>query len=234
MIAVKKKYNELVERLNLALRAFSEYNIMVQPVGNYYPQGWEIETIKSAIGLEIPLGKLTADYGVINFNVSTLKSLYSAVKHRLPVLERYFALSGDGIKNVSFRARIGTSVKTLIDLANGYIDPAIPKTLILGGPMMGTNVVNDDIVMTHTSTSLIVQNALEFTEDPCIHCAACVYSCPVKIQPVQIMNALKNGDKEFIKTLQVNKCIECGLCSYVCPSKIHLTEHMRQSKKFIR
>lgn len=234
VIAVKKKYTALVERLNFALRAYSEYDIKVQPVGNYYPQGWEIETIKSAIGLEIPLGKLTAEYGVINFNVSTLKSLYSAVKHRLPVLERYFTISGDGIKNYSFKARIGTSVKTLIDKVGGYIDPAIPKVLILGGPMMGVNVTHDDIVMTHTSTSLIVQNDMEFIEDPCIHCAACVYSCPVKIQPVQIMNALKHQDKEFIQALSVNKCIECGLCSYVCPSKIHLTEYMRQSKRFIR
>ena len=98
---------------------------------------------------------------------------------------------------------------------------------------MGTNVTDDDLVLTHTVTSLIVQNTVYLDEDPCIHCASCVYSCPVKIQPVQIMNAIKANDKEFLKTLSVNKCIECGLCSYVCPSKIHLTEYMRQGKRMV-
>jgi electron transport complex protein RnfC len=86
--------------------------------------------------------------------------------------------------------------------------------------------------MTHTTTSLIVQNEEKLIEEPCVHCASCVYSCPVEIQPVQIMNAYKVRDKDMLKKLEVNKCIECGLCSFVCPSKIHLTDHMRKAKSF--
>jgi electron transport complex protein RnfC len=56
----------------------------------------------------------------------------------------------------------------------------------------------------------------------------------VEIQPITILEAYKQRNKEAIEHLQVNKCIECGLCSYTCPSKIHLTEAMRQSKRFIR
>ena len=112
----------------------------------------------------------------------------------------------------------------LIESAGGYKDIDVPKVLILGGPMMGTNVTQDDIVMTHTTTSLIVQNEEQLQEEPCIHCASCVYSCPVEIQPVQIMNAYKVRNKDILKQLEVNKCIECGLCSFVCPSKIHLTD----------
>lgn len=234
VIAIKQHYHELIERVQFTLKKFSDYDITVTPVGDYYPQGWENETIKTALNITVPQGKLPAVFGVMVFNVSTLQSIYHAVKYRLPVLERYFTLSGDGIDNRSFKARIGTSIQDLIDLDGGYVDPEIPKNLIVGGPMMGTNVTTDDLVMTHTTTSLIVQNSVNYDEDPCIHCAACVYSCPVSIQPVQIMNALKSGDKEFLKTLSVNKCIECGLCSYVCPSKIHLTEYMRQSKRAIR
>jgi electron transport complex protein RnfC len=59
-----------------------------------------------------------------------------------------------------------------------------------------------------------------------------VYSCPVEIQPTQIMNAYKARDKDMINTLEVNKCIECGLCAYVCPSKIQLTDYMRLAKRF--
>ena len=33
---------------------------------------------------------------------------------------------------------------------------------------MGTNVTDDDLVLTHTVTSLIVQNTVYLDEDPCI------------------------------------------------------------------
>jgi len=232
IIAIKRKYKEIEERLKFALQEFTEYDIHVVKVGNYYPQGWELAMIKNALRIKIPQGELLSKYGVLNFNVSTLQSIYNAVKKRLPVLERLFTISGDGIHNKSFRARIGTLVSDLIELAGGYKEEEKSKVMILGGPMMGTNILRDDIVMTHTTTSLIVMNEQVEKEEPCIHCASCVYSCPVEIQPVQIMNAYKVRDKETLKTLEVNKCIECGLCSFVCPSKIHLTEYMRSGKRF--
>lgn len=232
VIAIKKKYKEIEERLKFVLQEFTEYPIEVITVGNYYPQGWELAMIKNALGIKIPQGQLLSKYGVLNFNVSTLQSIYNAVKKRLPVLERLFTISGDGVQNKSFRARIGTLVTDLIELAGGYKDEESSKVMVLGGPMMGTNILRDDVVMTHTTTSLIVMNEKKEKEEPCVHCASCVYSCPVEIQPVQIMNAYKTRDKDMLKTLEVNKCIECGLCSYVCPSKIHLTEYMRNGKRF--
>ncbi|MFP4177615.1 MAG: 4Fe-4S dicluster domain-containing protein, partial [Acholeplasmataceae bacterium] len=179
-------------------------------------------------------GKLLSKYGVLNFNVSTLSSIYKAVKFDLPVLDRLITFSGDGIPNRTFRARIGTLLSNLIDLVGGYIDEDKPKVLILGGPMMGANALRDDIVMTHTTTSLIVKNEEPLVEEPCIRCASCVYSCPVDIEPVKIMNAYKTRNKDDLDTLEVDKCIECGLCSYVCPSKIHLTEYMRLGKRLLK
>lgn len=234
VIAVKKNQTELIARLNFALIHYQDVDIKVVGVGTYYPQGWEIEAMRTALGVNVPQGRLPMEFGVLNLNVSTLKSLRTAVVDDLPVLKRYFVLSGEGIKPMHFRTRIGTNIQDLVELAGGYLNPEIDKTLVLGGPMMGTNSPSDDVVITHTLTSMIIENGIDYHEDPCIHCAACVYSCPVQIQPVQIMNALKLGDKEFIKELAVDKCIECGLCSYVCPSKIHLTEHMRQAKRFIK
>lgn len=233
VIAIKKKYKEIAERLEFCLHEFSEYDLSIAKVGNFYPQGWEIMTIKNALGIKIPQGELLSKYGVLNFNVSTLASIFAAVRHRLPVLERYISLSGNGIHNKNFKARIGTLMTELIESAGGYKDVDVPKVLILGGPMMGTNVTQDDIVMTHTTTSLIVQNEENLQEEPCIHCASCVYSCPVEIQPVQIMNAYKVRNKDILKQLEVTKCIECGLCSFVCPSKIHLTDYMRKAKSFV-
>jgi Na+-translocating ferredoxin:NAD+ oxidoreductase subunit C len=234
IIAIKRKYKEIEERLNFALKEFTEYDIKVVKVGNYYPQGWELSVIKSALGIKIPQGELLSKYGILNFNVSTLQSIYNAVKKRLPVLERLFTISGNGVHNKNFRARIGTLVSDLVELSGGYKDQEKPKVMILGGPMMGTNILRDDVVMTHTTTSLIVINEENYQEEPCIHCASCVYSCPVDIQPVQIMNAYKTKDKDALRMLEVSKCIECGLCTFTCPSKIHLTEYMRLGKRLAK
>lgn len=234
LIAVKKKYPELKEAFEKALEEFPDSNIRVVQVGNHYPQGWEIDTIKSACGIKVPVGELTSKYGVIVSNVATLYGIYRAVKKRMPITERFFSISGEGIMEPkSFNVRIGTPVKDLIEMCGGYKGDE-PKVLISGGPMMGTNLTHDDYIVSKTTTSLIVFNERPIVEEPCISCASCVYSCPVDIQPVQIMNAYKQRDKEAVEALDVNKCIECGLCSYTCPSKIHLTETMRQAKRFIK
>jgi electron transport complex protein RnfC len=234
IIAVKKQYKELKEKLEFSLKAYTSYDIEVSCVGNYYPQGWENKVIKEVLDIDIKHGTRLSQYGLLNFNVSTLSSIFHAVKNGLPVLERLITISGDGIENMNFQARIGTLISDLVTLTGGYVEPNKKKVLILGGPMMGVNISEDDVVMTHTTTSLIVNNVEQEEEEPCVRCASCIYSCPVQLKPVQIMNALLLKDEELLKALNVDHCIECGLCSYVCPSKIPLTDHMKTSKIMLK
>ncbi|MFA5719734.1 MAG: RnfABCDGE type electron transport complex subunit C [Acholeplasmataceae bacterium] len=235
LIAVKKKYPELKKSFEDALANMDcQMDIKVVQTNNHYPAGWEIDTIKSATGIKVPVGKLTSEYGVLVANVTTLYGIYRAVKRRMPITERFFSVCGEGIKEPkSFNVRIGTPVRDLIEKCGGYVDDK-PKVLVCGGPMMGTNLQSDDFIVSKTTTSLIVFNEQEWIEEACIHCASCVYSCPVDIKPVQIMDAYKVRDKEALEKLDVNRCIECGLCSYTCPSNIHLTEIMRQAKRFLK
>lgn len=234
VIAIKKKYPELKEVFEKALQKFEDADITIAYTGNHYPAGWEIETIKEALNIKVPLGTLTSELGVIVSNVSSLYGIYRCIKRSMPMTERYFSISGEGImEEKSFNVRIGTPVKELIELCGGYKGEE-NKVLIVGGPMMGQNVLDDDLIVSATATNLIVLNEEQHLEEPCVSCASCVYSCPVDIQPVQIMNAYKQRDKVAIENLNVNACIECGLCSYVCPSKIHLTEYMRQAKRLSR
>ena len=234
VIAVKKKNKHLIARLEEELLNHSDANIRVAKIKDFYPAGWEIQTVKLATGITIPQGTILAESGVLNFNTTTLGSLYQAVKYGRPLIERYFTVSGDGIKNTTFRVRLGTPVRELIEKAGGYLNPEIPKTLVLGGPMMGVNTTNDDIVITDTTTSLLVFNRpIDVVEDPCILCASCIDGCPVGIDPVLIMKAQRARDKDELLKLDVNKCIECGLCSYICPSKIPLTEEIRKAKRTV-
>ena len=168
------------------------------------------------------------------FNVSTIVGLYKAIRYNIPVVKRNFTLTGDGITvPQNYRVRLGTSLQELIEMSGGYKGDD-NKVLILGGPMMGANLVRDDAVITKTCTSCIILNEHKFKEEPCVRCASCVYSCPVGLQPVQIMQAVKNNDKEALEEkLNIQACILCGMCTYTCTSKIHLTEYCRKAKKMI-
>ena len=233
VICIKKKYQDLYDTLTAELTRFPGVNVFVKRVGNYYPQGWEIEMIKTGLGVKVPAGVLPAKLGIMVFNVSTIAGLWRAIKWNEPVMKRNFTMTGDGIKIPSnFRLRIGTSLKEIVDQCGGYTDDCENKVLILGGPMMGANLVRDDAVCTKTCTSCIILNEKKEVEEPCVRCASCVYSCPAGLQPVQIMNAVKNNDKEALKTkLNIKACILCGMCSYTCTSKIHLTDYCRKAKK---
>lgn len=234
MIVIKSKYHAVEEVLNQVKKKYSDYDIEVKCVGNYYPQGWELEMIYQATGIRVPQGTLPAKFGILNFNVSTIVGFYKAVRYNMPVVKRMFTVTGDGIKYPqNFRIRVGTSLLDLIEKCGGYTDDS-DKVLILGGPMMGNSFVRDDIITSKTSTSAIILNKEERKEDPCVRCASCVYSCPCNLQPVQIMNAVKRKDVDALKSFDVKRCIECGLCTYSCTSKIHVTEYIRQAKRMVK
>ena len=230
-ICIKSKYTDIKAVYTQLLKEYEGSGIELCCVGNYYPQGWEVEMIKSATGIQLKPGELPSNRGIINFNVSTMVGLYKAIKYNMPVIKRDITITGDGImfpKN--FRVRVGTSIKDLIPLCGGYKDPEKEKIFILGGPMMGASVPSDDCIITKTVTSIIVLNKTEYKEEPCVRCGSCVLSCPVHLEPVQIMNAVKTLDKERIKMLNPLKCIECGICTYSCTSKIQVTDYIRKAK----
>ncbi len=230
-ICFKSKYHDLKEVYTQVLKEYPGSGIELCPVGNYYPQGWEVEMIKSATGIQLNPGELPSNRGIINFNISTMVGIYKAIRYNLPVIKRDITVTGDGImypKN--FRVRVGTSIKELIPLCGGYKNPEKDKIFILGGPMMGASVPSDDCIITKTVTSIIILDKSDYKEEPCVRCGSCVLSCPVHLEPVQIMNAVKANDKERVKKLNPLRCIECGLCAYSCTSKIQVTDYVRRAK----
>lgn len=234
VICIKEKYHAVYDVLTQACHRYPNYDIKVCNVGNYYPQGWELEMIKTATGIQVPQGVLPSKFGILNFNVSTIVGFYKAIRYNLPVVKRNFTVTGDGIQRPqNFRIRVGTPLKELIAMCNGYVDNE-DKILIMGGPMMGMSFVRDDIVTSKTSTSAIILNKKTYKEEPCVRCGSCVYSCPCHLKPVQIMNAVKSKDTTALQNLNVKKCIECGLCTYSCTSKIHVTDYIRQAKRMVK
>ena len=230
-ICVKSKYKDIIDTYTAILKEYEGSGIELCPVGNYYPQGWEVEMIKQATGIQLNPGELPTNRGILNFNVSTMVGIYKAIRYNMPVIKRFITITGDGINHPkNFRVRVGTSVKELLPMCGGYKNPEKEKFFILGGPMMGASVPNDDVIITKTVTSIIVLDKVSEREEPCVRCGSCVLSCPVHLEPMQIMNAVKTLDKERIKKLNPLRCIECGLCAYSCTSKIQVTDYIRKAK----
>lgn len=235
LICIKSKYKDIAATYENVLKEFPDSGIELCCVKNYYPQGWEVAMIKEATGIKLNPGELPSNRGILNFNVSTVVGIYKAIRYNMPVIKRNITITGDGIMHPhNFRVLVGTSIKDLIPLCGGYKNPDKEKVFILGGPMMGASIPSDDAIISRTVTSIIVFDKADYKEEPCVRCGSCVLSCPVGLEPVQIMNAVKSLDKERIKALNPLKCIECGLCAYSCTSKIQVTDYVRRAKIFAK
>lgn len=195
-----------------------------------YPMGWEKLMIKEALGVEYE--KLPSEKGVVVNNVSTIYAIYKALKYKRPISRRIVTVTGELFKEPkNIMIKLGTSMKDVIQEFGGYKEA--PKVrFIAGGPMMGTCLESDDLVVTKNLNCVLIVPDIEEEALPCIRCGRCIEVCPANICPVLIKDKVR--DFESLKYLHPEKCIECGLCSYVCPSKIRIRESVRDAKKEIR
>ncbi|MCQ2741974.1 MAG: RnfABCDGE type electron transport complex subunit C [Bacilli bacterium] len=230
-ICIKETHPEIINDLQAILdKHYKDSGITIAKMKNFYPQGWEVAMVKTALGIDMEPGKIPPMYGIMNVNVTTVASIYLAIWNNRPVTERYMSVNGNGINAPSnFVVRVGTPVINLVHAAGGYKGEE-KKILIFGGPMMGAALPNEDCIATKTVTSLIVMNESKKPEAPCIRCGSCVLSCPQHLQPVLIMEAVKAMNKENIKALKPLNCMECGLCTYSCTSGIRVTDFVRRAK----
>jgi electron transport complex protein RnfC len=234
IFGVKKKHTDLIKAVEKVKKEhFAHLPIEIKAVDNIYPQGWENFLVKATLGIHIPPRKLVSKYGVLILNVTTAYALHQAVRYNMPIYERYFTMAGDAFKNPGMlKVRVGETVPRIVKAVGGYTTDE-DRVLVMGGPLMGANLLLEDGVISMTVASMVGLKEYGWIEEPCIRCSACVYSCPVDLQPVNIMYATKNKDHDAVAALGVDKCIECGLCAYVCPSKIQVTDYMRKGKKLL-
>lgn len=233
-IAVKKTKTILIDTLNQEMSQYDEV-MDVKPLDDFYPQGWENAVFKVALGIDVPIGTLPMKMGILGINVSTASALYKALKHNLPITERYVTMNGDALNfPQNLRVKVGTNVLELIEKSDGFNESADRIELISGGPMMGKAIPTDDLVITPTTTSILAFKVNDYVEEPCVRCGSCVLSCPADLQPVSIMNAVKSKNIEALKAFNPKNCIECGLCSYVCTSKIEVTEYVKRAKRMVK
>ena len=227
-VALKEYKKETIAKLKEVLKDISDLEVV--GVKDLYPAGWERALVREILKKEYTT--LPIEVGAIVSNVSTLIELARSAKEGYPIYKKIVTVSGDAIeKDANVICPVGTSYHDLVLACGGYeVEEAV---LLAGGPMMGTTLTKDEVVVTAVTNAVTVLKYVEYETIKCLRCGTCSEHCPAGLQPVNIVTAFKAKDKDRLEKLQVRDCVECGLCSYVCPSKIEVTENVRRAKKLV-
>jgi Na+-translocating ferredoxin:NAD+ oxidoreductase subunit C len=215
--------------------ATTNTTMQVIVVPTLYPSGDARRLVHLVLGTEIPHDKRTTEMGLQVFNVATVLALYRYFEHGEPSISRIVSMTGNVQKPQNFEVLFGTPLPHLVAAAGG--EKAETTHYIMGGPMMGFDLPNEDVPITKAANCIIAASVNLFAPPPpampCIRCARCADACPVNLQPQELYWFAKADNFEKANDYKLFDCIECGACSYVCPSNIPLVQYYRYAKSEI-
>ncbi len=232
LIAVEDNKPGAIASLHKCLENYDEA-IQVVSIPTLYPSGGEKQLIRILTGLEVPSSGYPALLGIVCHNVATTAAIAEAVLEGKPLISRIVTLTGEGVAEpCNIETPFGITASELIEQAGGYTDKA--AQLILGGPMMGFDLPNDQIPITKGANCLLAVSEAEAPAPgpalACIRCGRCAEVCPAKLLPQQMYWYSRAKDLEKAQDYNLFDCIECGCCSHVCPSHIPLVQYFRFAK----
>lgn len=207
--------------------------VVVVSVPAVYPAGGEKQLITALTGKEVPSGLLPIHVGVAVLNVQTVRAIYHAVTTGTPLTERMVTVAGDIADPGNFLVLMGTPVRHVLEHTGAM--PLGRRSVVSGGPMMGTRIDNIEAPVTKTVNCLLVRDPPAETAAPlpCIRCGECIPVCPVGLNPQQLFESVGTADYDTAQDYHLFDCIDCGCCAYVCPSRIPLVQHYRHAKSAI-
>lgn len=234
VIGIEEENIDIAEHIEVIIKQSRLFNIKVQVLPTAYPQGSELQLIRSVTGKEIKKGEIPGNHGVIVSNVGTVKSMYDAFTEGKPLVERVVTVSGEKVKTKgNYLLKVGTPLSHIIEQLN----PEDNAKIVFGGPMMGEEV-------TETSTPVVkgISGILFLSKDidsvkreNCISCGYCVDVCPMGLMPMKFAESYRKEQYEKLVTVyHLDNCIECGACEYVCPSRVPLIKSIKEGKEKLR
>ncbi len=212
-----------------ALEDYESCDIEVIQVPTLYPTGGEKQLIKVITGIEVPVNNLPVNVGIVCHNVATAAAVYDAMQGQ-PLISRVVTITGDAVRHPrNLQVRFGTPFRFLLDECG--FDNKADVDLIMGGPLMGFKVADENVPVIKTSNCVLsLKREPRSPAMPCIRCADCVLVCPVQLLPQQLYWYARAQDFDRIQDYHLFDCIECGACAYVCPSHIPLVNYYRFAK----
>lgn len=235
LIGMEDNKPEAIESMKAALTGISDIEVRVVPTK--YPSGGEKQLIQLLTNQQVPSGGLPLDLGISVQNVGTAFAVKKAIIDGLPLTNRVVTVTGESItKPQNLWVPFGTQVKDLLAYAGMTADKN--QRVIMGGPMMGFNIMDGAMPVVKATNCILAANdyymPLRETEQACIRCGDCAAACPAELLPQQMLWFSKAQDQEKLEEYNLFDCIECGACAYVCPSQIPLVQYYRTSKADIR
>ncbi len=237
ILAVEDNIPDTFTSIQQAVAQNGNGAICAVQIPTIYPTGGEKQLIQTLTGKEVPSGNIPADIGIVSTNVGTVYAAQQAIIEGKPLTSRIITVTGEGVKKPhNLEVRIGTPINALIDVCQGYTKHA--DRLIMGGPMMGFALLNDEIPIVKATNCILVASQQEVITEkqamPCIRCGLCASACPVSLMPQQLYWYSQSDQLEKAEKLNLFDCIECGCCDVVCPSHIPLVQHFRYAKSALK
>ena len=233
IIGIEDNKPEAISLLREKTKYITDFSVASLPA--LYPQGGEKVLIYNLTGRIVGAGKLPLDVGCIVMNVTSLACLAKYMETGMPLVEKCVTVDGSAVAHpCKVIVPIGTSIRDLIAAAGGYKCP--PAKILMGGPMMGIAVPNDEVSVVKNNNGILAfdkKDAVLPAETECINCGRCVAHCPLRLMPNRIARAFKLEDVEELENLKVNLCMECGCCSFICPAKRDLVMRNKLAKNML-
>ena len=211
----------------------NDSNISVIKLASNYPQGAEKVLIYNTTGRVVEAGKLPMSAGCIVINCSTVAFIYNYIKTGIPLINRRITVDGPIVnKPANLIVPVGTMIKDILTAANVRKQP---DRVLLGGPMMGTCIYDENTPISKTNNAVILFADTKVSEQTaCIRCGRCIKACSMGLMPTELEHAYDARDAELLQTLNINLCMNCGACTFVCPAKRNISEKNQLAKLFLR
>ncbi len=234
VIGIEDNKPQAIEAVGMAAK---DSNIEVVSFPTKYPSGGEKQLIQILTGKEVPSGKIPADIGIVVQNVGTAVAAYEAVRFGKPLIERITTVVGEALDTQrNIRVRLGTPIQHVL-AEHGFVAKQASR-LIVGGPMMGYALEQDDVPVIKTTNCILAPSKKELPPprpaQACIRCGMCAEACPASLLPQQMYWYAMAEDYDKLEAHNIRDCIECGACSFVCPSNIPLVQYYRAAKGTMR
>ncbi|MBE7548724.1 MAG: 4Fe-4S dicluster domain-containing protein [Candidatus Kuenenia stuttgartiensis] len=213
-----------------------------------YPYDDPVVLSKAILNKDINFGQDTLSQGILVFDAQTALAIHKSRILNKSVNSRFIALSGTGLKENEFiKVQLGTTLEKIL---KNRVKETAPYRVFINGPLRGMEVndfaqkigwtVNDIVVLAAQDKKemfpMINTDRLHFTTNllgelrACVYCNFCDDICPVNLEPALYHQAYNRGEKQKVRSYDIEKCIECGLCSFACPSKIELLRIIKECK----
>jgi electron transport complex protein RnfC len=154
-----------------------------------------------------------------------------------PLIERQLTVSGGAVQEPrNVIVPIGMLAGDILQMAHVNMEYKF-RQVIFGGLLMGMAVPGTGFPIEKGTSGLLFLTEDEVDEEPesqCLRCGRCMRTCPCRLSPALMHQALESRDYGRAAEIGLMDCLECGACAYVCPSRLRLTQRFRVGKQLYK